>query len=102
VLEKNFSKAQKMLLKPFELDCMGFVWQKNSKNSIYAAKKGAQLLPPDGTYKTLVSFYTSGQKSGEAQNCRAVGSDCTLENGNLRLSFSDNLISGFVRSIQFL
>ncbi len=102
VLEKSFSKAQKMLLKPFELDCMGFVWHKDGENSIYAAKKGAQLLPPDGTYKTLVSFYTSGQKSGEAQNCRAVGSDCTLENGNLRLAFSDNLISGFVRSIQFM
>ena len=91
-----------MLLKNFELDCTGFNWHKQGKNQIYAAKKGAQLLPPEGTYKTIVSFYDFSQKSGEAQNYRAANSDCTLENGNLRLAFSDNLISGFVRSIQFL
>ncbi len=105
VLEKQFDQVQKMLLKPFELDCTGFNWefsQSSSKKVISAQKKGEQLLPPDGTYKTLVSFYTFSQKSGEAQNYRAANSDCTLENGNLRLAFSDNLISGFVRSIQFL
>lgn len=102
VLERQFHQAQKMLLKNFELDCTGFNWHKQGKNQIYAAKKGAQLLPPEGTYKTIVSFYDFSQKSGEAQNYRAANSDCTLENGNLRLAFSDNLISGFVRSIQFL
>lgn len=102
VLERQFHQAQKMLLKNFELDCTGFNWHKQGKNLIYAAKKGAQLLPPEGTYKTIVSFYDFSQKSGEAQNYRAANSDCTLENGNLRLAFSDNLISGFVRSIQFL
>ena len=104
VLEKQFDQVQKMLLKPFELDCTGFNWkilQSSSQKVISAQKKGAQLLPPNGTYKTLVSFYTFSQKSGEAQDYRAANSDCTLENGNLRLAFSDNLISGFVRSIQF-
>ena len=102
VLEKQFAQAQKMLLKPFELDCTGFNWHKQNENIIFASKKGAQLLPPNGSYKVLVTFYTFGQKSGEAQNCRAANSDCTLENGILRLAFSDNLISGFVRSVQFL
>ena len=105
VLEKQFDMVQKMLLKPFELDCTGFNWkilQSSSQKVISAQKKGAQLLPPNGTYKTLVSFYDFSKHSGEAQNYRAANSDCTLENGNLRLAFSDNLISGFVRSIQFL
>ena len=102
VLEKQFAQVQKMLLKPFELDCTGFNWHKQNENIIFASKKGAQLLPPNGSYKVLVTFYTFGQKSGEAQNCRAANSDCTLENGILRLAFSDNLISGFVRSVQFL
>ena len=102
VLEKQFAQVQKMLLKPFELDCTGFNWHRQSENIIFASKKGAQLLPPNGSYKVLVTFYTFGQKSGEAQNCRAANSDCTLENGILRLAFSDNLISGFVRSVQFL
>lgn len=102
VLEKQFAQAQKMLLKPFELDCTGFNWHRQGENIIFASKKGAQLLPPNGSYKVLVTFYTFGQKSGEAQNCRAANSDCTLEDGILRLAFSDNLISGFVRSVQFL
>ena len=102
LLERQFSQAQKMLLKNFELDCTGFNWHKDGENQIFAAKKGAQLLPPNGTYKVLVSFIDFSQKSGEAQNYRAANSDCTLEDGNLRLAFSDNLISGFVRSIQFL
>lgn len=100
VLQKNFDLVQKMLLKPFELDCTGFFWQREGERVISAVKKGEQLLPPDGTYQTRVSFYNFSQKSGEAQKTSAAA-DCTLENGNLRLAFSDNLISGFVRSIQF-
>ena len=102
VLERDFIQVQKMLLKPFELDCTGFNWHRQGETCIFASKKGAQLLPPDGTYAVKVRFVDFSQKSGEAQNCRAANSDCTLENGILRLAFSDNLISGFVWSIQFL
>ena len=102
VLERDFMQVQKMLLKPFELDCTGFNWHRQGENIIFATKKGAQLLPPNGTYAVKVKFFDFSQKSGEAQNCRAANSDCTLEDGILRLAFSDNLISGFVRSIQFL
>ena len=102
VLRKEFSLAQKMLLRPFELDCAGWHWRVEGGSVISAAKKGAQLLPPDGAYPVSVSFFDLSQKSGEAQNSRAAIADCTLENGNLRLAFSDNLISGFVRSVQFL
>lgn len=116
VLNREFALVQKMLLKPFELDCTGFLWKREGEKVISAKKTGRQLLPPDGTYRVSVLFYTfkiasseglmSGleetYKSGEAQNYRAAKSDCTLENGNLRLAFSDNLISGFVRSVQFL
>jgi len=106
VLQKQFQSVQKMLLKPFELDCTGFVWnvEEPSENLkvISAKKREGKLLPPDGTYRVQVIFYVFSQKSGEAQNYRAANSDCTLENGNLRLAFSDNLISGFVRSIKFL
>ncbi len=101
ILEKQFSQVQAMLLKPFELDCTGFNWHMESSRVISACRKGAQLLPPDGTYRVKVSFIDFCQKSGEAQTTRAASSDCTLENGNLRLAFSDELISGFVRSIQF-
>ncbi|MBQ9206520.1 MAG: tRNA pseudouridine(55) synthase TruB [Treponema sp.] len=115
VLNREFALVQKMLLKPFELDCTGFLWKREGEKVISAKKTGRQLLPPDGTYRVSVLFYTfkiasseglmSGleetYKSGEAQNYRAAKSDCTLENGNLRLAFSDNLISGFVRSVQF-
>ena len=100
VLEKQFAQAQKMLLKPFELDCTGFHWHKEGDKIIFAQKKGAQLLPPNGTYAVTVRFFDFSQKSGEAQKASAPA-DCTLENGNLRLAFSDNLISGFVGSIQF-
>ena len=102
ILKKDFAFAESMLLKPFELDCTGWFWHKESENVISAAKYGEQLLPPDGVYRVMVHFYDFCQKSGEAQNSRAAISDCTLENGNLRLAFSDNLISGFVRSVQFL
>lgn len=102
ILERNFSSAREMLFRPFELDCAGFDWRVEGGNVISAAKKGAQLLPPDGAYPVSVSFFDLSQKSGEAQNSRAAIADCTLENGNLRLAFSDNLISGFVRSVQFL
>ncbi|WP_294429585.1 tRNA pseudouridine(55) synthase TruB [uncultured Treponema sp.] len=114
VLEKNFSLVQKMLLKPFELDCTGFHWRKEDDKIIFASKKGRQLLPPNGTYRTMVSFFNLKRasseclmtgldetyKSGEAQKTMA-SADCTLENGILRLAFSDNLISGYVRSIKF-
>lgn len=102
VLERDFMQVQEMLSKPFELDCTGFNWHRQGENIIFANKKGAQLLPPNGTYAVKVKFFDFSQKSGEAQNCRAANSDCTLEDGILRLAFSDNLISGFVRSIQFL
>lgn len=102
ILEKEFSKVQDMLLKPFELDCSGWKW-KTENNQIYSLlQKGAQLLPPDGNYRVKVISYFNMQKTGEAQNYRAADADCTLDNGVLRLSLSDNLISGFVRSIQFL
>ncbi|MBR1402900.1 MAG: tRNA pseudouridine(55) synthase TruB [Treponema sp.] len=102
ILQKNFPAVQNMLLKPFELDCTGWHWKREGEKVISAQKKGAQLLPPNGNYSVRVVFYDFSQKSGEAQNNRAAISDCTLENGNLRLAFSDNLISGFVRSVQFL
>ena len=102
ILQKNFPAVQNMLLKPFELDCTGWHWKREGEKVISAQKKGAQLLPPNGSYSVRVVFYDFSQKSGEAQNNRAAISDCTLENGNLRLAFSDNLISGFVRSVQFL
>ena len=102
IVEKAFSKVTNMLSHPFELDCTGFKWKLDSERVISTQKKGVQLLPPDGHYKVMVTFYDFGLKSGEAQNYRAAESDCTLENGNLRLAFSDNLISGFVRSIKFM
>lgn len=102
ILGKEFALVNTMLLKPFELDCTGWAWKQEGERLISAAKKGVQLLPPDGNYSVRVIFADFSQKTGEAQNSRAAISDCTLENGNLRLAFSDNLISGFVRSVQFL
>lgn len=103
VLDKNFAQVQSMLLKPFELDCTGFHWHVIEDGKvIYATKKGSQVLPPNGTYRVSVGFYDFSQISGEAQKTRAAIADCTLEDGILRLAFSDNLISGFVRSVQFL
>ncbi|MCR4823176.1 MAG: tRNA pseudouridine(55) synthase TruB [Treponema sp.] len=102
ILQKNFALANKLLFNPFEYDAAGLKWQRAGEKEIFTVlPRGVQLLPPSGTYKVMVSFYDFGQKSGEAQTIRAASSDCTLENGNLRLAFSDNLISGFVRSIQF-
>ncbi|WP_407429333.1 tRNA pseudouridine(55) synthase TruB [Treponema sp.] len=100
VLERRFDLAQKMLLRPFELDCTGFAWKKTGEKSISAVKKGAQLMPPEGTYPVKVLFHQISQFSGEAQKGFACA-DCTLEKGNLRLAFSDNLISPFVKSVQF-
>ena len=95
----------------FSLDCSNFEWSEKKENgkTVCAAKiSGIQIVPPDGTYKVLaivlVKNATISQKSGEAKSSasvRAYRSDCTLEKGNLRLSFSDTLISGFVRAIQF-
>ncbi|WP_296325690.1 tRNA pseudouridine(55) synthase TruB [Treponema sp. UBA3813] len=102
ILAKEFAQVKTMLLKPFELDCTGWAWKREGERLISSVKKGAQLLPPNGNYSVRVIFADFCQKTGEAQNDRAAISDCTLENGNLRLAFSDNLISGFVRSVQFL
>ena len=104
ILKKDFPQVKQMLSNPFEIDCTGFNWRvtKGQKTELSVKVNSSQILPPNGTYPVMVSFYENMQKTGEAQEYRAVGSDCTLENGNLRLAFSDNLISGFVRSIQFL
>ena len=111
ILEADFSSANRMLDRPFTLDCSDYEWSETVENGrrIFAAeKKGIQILPPDGAYKVLAVVEMQGaqksQKSGEAKSSasvRAYRSDCTLEKGTLRLSFSDKLISGFVRAIQF-
>lgn len=104
---KEFADTKVMLGRPFELDCGGFVWSSHESEfgttrSAAVPKSGMQLMPPDGTYTVAVLFYNLCQKSGEAQNVRAYHADCTLENGTLRLAFSDNLISGIVRAVRFL
>ena len=100
-----------MLDRHFTLDCSEYEWEESvvdGKRIFFAKKKGIQILPPDGSYKVLavieVRSVQNSQKSGEAKssvNVRAYRSDCTLEKGYLRLSFSDKLISGFVRAVQF-
>ncbi len=104
VVSGNFEDVNVMLDRPFALDCSGFEWSENCSGGIRnlsARLNKNQLLPPDGTYRVRAIVSTNSQKSGEAQNVRAYRSDCMLEKGNLRLSFSDKLISGFVRAIQF-
>ncbi len=107
VLDKDFKSAKYMLERPFMLDCSDFEWQKSFKDSkkiLTADVKGVQVVPPSGEYKVLVIMSSIGHKSGEAhsaESVRAYRSDCTFENRHLHLAFSDELISGFVRSIQF-
>ena len=118
ILNADFSSAGFMLERPFSLDCSGFDWvQKSAKSEnsatveLVAKKIGIQILPPDGSYKVSVIMSVGGssenqnrKKSGETQSSasvRAYRSDCMLENGIIRLSFSDKLIGGFVRAIRF-
>lgn len=113
ILESDFDSANFMLDRHFSLDCSDFKWSEekdpdNRKIVKTASISGIQIVPPDGTYKVLAVVLVQNnlisQKSGEANssvNVRAYRSDCTLEKGNLRLAFSDKLISGFVQAIQF-
>lgn len=111
ILKADFSSVNYMLDRHFTLDCSEYEWEESvvdGKRIFFAKKKGIQILPPDGSYKVLavieVRSVQNSQKSGEAKssvNVRAYRSDCTLEKGYLRLSFSDKLISGFVRAVQF-
>jgi len=106
ILSKDFYSAEYMLSRPFSLDCSGFDWSFSDENGfrvLSAKKSGIQVFPPDGTYAVLVNI-DFRQQSGEAQSSVSVlayRSDCTLENGSLRLSFPGKLIGGFVRTIQF-
>ena len=111
ILEADFASAAFMLDRPFSLDCSGFEWSERvagGRRALSARRKGIQILPPDGAYRALAIVEAggaqTGQKSGEAQssaNVRAYRSDCTVEKGTLRLSFSDKLIGGCVRAVQF-
>ncbi len=104
VLSADFDDIKVMLDRPFALDCMNFDWTESctdGKRTFSVKLNKNQLSPPDGTYKVRAIVRLTGQKSGEAQSVRAYRSDCMLEKGNLRLSFSDKLIGGFVQAIQF-
>ena len=88
----------------FAYDCSGLDWKKKEKSDgkleIFAEIRHKRIVPPDGKYKVTADVILNGSKSGEA-NVRAFNADCTLENGALHLAFSDNLISGFVRTVYF-
>ncbi len=104
VLERDFESAEFMLERPYELDCSDFEWKRSNLKTLSAEIQGVQVIPPSGVYKTLVIVSGKGQKSGEAHSTesdRAYRSDCTFENRHLHLAFPDELIGGFVRSIQF-
>ena len=124
ILNADFHPVEAMLEHPFVLDCSGFDWKWNSvkiensensenheKTELVAKKIGIQILPPDGSYKVSVIMSVFGspknqncRKSGEVQSTvsvRAYRSDCMLENGIIRLSFSNKLIGGFVRAVRF-
>ncbi len=102
----DFKSASYMLDGHYCIDCTGFEWVR-TEDGITAGIKGIQILPPEGSYNVmaiLASGKSGNQKSGEAQSAvrvRAFRSDCTLENRHLHLAFSDELIGGFVRAIQF-
>ena len=111
LLKADFKSVEYMLDRPFSLDTSEYEWNcrtENGRKILSSAVRGIQILPPEGLYKVLVIVKTRteiiSQKSGEAissVNVRAYRSDCTLEKGNLRLSLSDELISGFVLAVQF-
>lgn len=103
VLEKRFDEVKDMLQNPFSYDCSGLYWEENHNNGkfeISAKFRRKRIIPPDGKYKVTVDVISSSSKSGEAK-IQAFDSDCTLEDGTIHLSFSDNLISGFVRTVNF-
>lgn len=107
IQNKDLESVEKMLERPFILDCTDFDWDFVSESELVAKIiKTKQIIPVDGNYKVLVivSADENCKKSGEKQsnaNVRAYRSNCTLENGILRLSFSDKLISRFVLAVQF-
>ena len=118
ILNADFASVGFMLDHPFCLDCSGFDWIRQSKEvgdsekiELVARRIGIQIFPPDGSYKVSVIMSVGSspesqnrKKSGETQSSvsvRAYRSDCMLEKGIIRLSFSDKLISGFVRAIRF-
>lgn len=103
VLEKRFDEVKDMLQNPFAYDCSGLYWEENHNNGkfeISAKFRHKRIIPPDGKYKVTVDVISNSSKSGEAK-IQAFDSDCTLEDGTIHLSFSDNLISGFVRTVNF-
>lgn len=103
VLEKRFDEVKDMLQNPFSYDCSGLYWEEehnNGKFEISAKFRRKRIIPPDGKYKVTVDVISNSSKSGEAK-IQAFDSDCTLEDGTIHLSFSDNLISGFVRTVNF-
>lgn len=103
VLEKRFDEVKDMLQNPFAYDCSGLYWEENHSNGkfeISAKFRRKRIIPPDGKYKVTVDVISNSSKSGEAK-IQAFDSDCTLEDGTIHLSFSDNLISGFVRTVNF-
>ncbi len=104
IIEKRFAEASDMLQGSFAYDCSGLDWKKkenkDGKLEIFAEIRHKRVVPPDGKYKVTADVILTSSKSGEA-NVRACNADCTLENGALHLAFSDNLISGFVRTVYF-
>ena len=104
IIEKRFDEVKDMLQGCFAYDCSGLDWKKkensDGKLEIFAEIRHKRIVSPDGKYKVTADVILNGSKSGEA-NVRAFNADCTLENGALHLAFSDNLISGFVRTVYF-
>lgn len=99
-----FDKVNSMMDNPFIMDCSDFEWTEESAEGlrIFTSRTGnIQIKPPDGTYRVCAAVRLDSQKSGGTQGVRAYRSDCMLENGTIRLSFSDKLISGFVFALQF-
>lgn len=104
VLEKRLDEVKDMLQAPFAYDCSGLYWDKkenqNGTLEVSAGLRRKRLIPPDGKYKVTVDVILNSSKSGEAK-VRAFVADCTLEDGDLHLAFSDSLINGFVRTVNF-
>lgn len=114
ILGADFASVRFMLERPFALDCTGFEWSESRGGGqvcLSARKSGIQMLPPDGRYDVVaVVAVGDGRKSQKQEesgvkqpsaNVRAYRSDCMLEDGILRLSFSDKLIGGCVLAVQF-
>ena len=114
ILGADFASVRFMLERPFALDCTGFEWSESrgcGQVCLSARKSGIQMLPPDGRYDVVaVVAVGDGRKSQKQEesgvkqpsaNVRAYRSDCMLEKGILRLSFSDKLIGGCVLAVQF-